>query len=103
MNAVVSITLPRLVEKPNDLPRNVLPPCLLVIHDTRRGSQNDIAKLTRRKQLDNPLLHVAQLDVVAGGDDAGFVEAAIELDHDLAAAVVVDFFVLADVTFTQSC
>lgn len=53
----------------------MLPPGLLVVHDTGRGGEDDVAELTRGKELDNPLLEVAQLDVVARADDAGLVEA----------------------------
>jgi hypothetical protein len=55
------------------------------------------SELTGRQQVDDPLLEITELDVVAGGDDTGLVEAAIELDDDLAVAVVVDFLVFADV------
>lgn len=75
----------------------MLPPCLLVVHDTRRGGKDDVTELTRGQQLDDPLLHVAELDVVAGRDDAGLVDAAVELDDDLAVAVVINLLELADV------
>lgn len=63
-----------LVEEPDDLARNVLPSCLLMIHDTSRGRENKVPELTRRQQLHNPLLHILQLDVVSRADDTGFVE-----------------------------
>jgi len=75
----------------------VLPPGLLVVHDTSGGGENDVAELTRGQQLNDPLLHVAELDVVAGRDDTGLVDAAVQLDDDLAVAVVVDLLELADV------
>jgi hypothetical protein len=75
----------------------VLSSSLLVIHDTGRGGENDVAELTRRQQLDNPLLEIRKSDVVAGRDDTGLVEAAVELDDDLAVTVVVDFLELANV------
>ena len=69
---------------------------LLVVHDTGGGGEDDVAELTSRQQLDNPLLEVVKADVVAGGDDTSLVETAVELDNDLAGAVVVDLFELAD-------
>ena len=75
----------------------MLPAGLLVVHDTGRGGQDNVTELTRGKELDNPLLHVAELDVVAGRDDTGLVDAAVELDDDLAVAVVVDLLELANV------
>lgn len=89
---------------------------LLVVHDTGRGGEDDVAKLTGGEELDNPLLELSEADVVAGGDDTALVEAAslsvshslkfsqlkmyspaVELDNDLAGAVVVDLLELADV------
>jgi hypothetical protein len=70
-----------------------------VVHDTGRGGKDNVTELTRGQQLDNPLLHVAELDVVAGRDDTGLVDAAVELDDDLAVAVVVDLLELANVAW----
>jgi hypothetical protein len=82
----------------------VLPTSLLVVHDTGRGGQDNVAELTGGKELDNPLLEVTKTDVVAGADDTGLVEAAVELDNDLAGAVVVDLLELANVACTdRSC
>ena len=86
-----------LVEESNDLASNVLSPSLLVVHDTGGGSQDDVAELTRWKQSDDPLLQVDELDVVAWGDDTGLVETAVELDDNLAVAVVVTLLELANV------
>jgi hypothetical protein len=86
-----------LVEETQNLSGNVLPAGLLVVHDTGRGGEDNVTELTRRKQLDNPLLHVAELDVVAGRDNTGLVDAAVELDDNLAVAVVVDLLELANV------
>jgi hypothetical protein len=94
----------------------VLPPGLLVVHDTGGGGENNVAELTRGHELDNPLLEIAELDVVAGGDDTGLVDlkrmlvlrsrgcqgdtyAAVELNHNLAVAVVIDLLELANVAW----
>jgi hypothetical protein len=87
-----------LVEEPNDLASNVLASSLLVIHDTSRGSENHVSELTGRKELDNPLLEITEADVVAGRDDTSLVESAVELDDNLAGAVVINFLELADVS-----
>jgi hypothetical protein len=63
-----------LVEETDDLSSNVLATGLLVVHDTSRGGEDDISELTRGEKLDNPLLEVTELDVVAGGDDTSLVE-----------------------------
>jgi hypothetical protein len=89
--------LTSLVEETDDFAGDVLSPGLLVVEDTSGGGKDDVAELTGRKQLDNPLLEIAELDVVAGGDDTGLVETSIELDDDLAVAVVVNLLELANV------
>ena len=68
-----------------------------MVHDSGRGGQDNVAELTGGKELDNPLLEVAETDVVAGRDDTGLVEASVELDDDLARAVVIDLLELANV------
>jgi hypothetical protein len=75
----------------------VLPTGLLVVHDTRRGGEDDVAELTRRKQLGDPLLEFVELYVVAGGNAAGLVDAAVELYDNLARAVIVNLLELANV------
>ena len=63
-----------LVEEANDLAGDVLAPSLFVVHDAGGGGQNNVAELTGGQELVDPLLHVAELDVVARADDAGFVQ-----------------------------
>ena len=94
--------LPRLVEETNNLSSDVLAAGLLVVHDAGRGGQDDIAELTGGQQLDDPVLEVGQADVVAGGDDTGLVEAAVQLDDDLAGAVVIDLLELANVAWRRA-
>ena len=98
----------------------MLPAGLLVVHDTGRGGEDDEAELTGGKELGDPLLELVEADVVAGADDTALVEAisresaavrrvflhspkgvknipAVELDNDLAVAVVIDLLELANV------
>ncbi len=75
----------------------MLPPRLLMVHNASARREHNVAKLTRGQQLHNPFLKIGDPDIVAGRDDTSLVEAAVELDNDLAAAVVVDLFELADV------
>lgn len=91
----------------------MFPPGLFVIHDTSGGSEDDVSELTRWQELNNPFLEVTELNVVAGADDTGLVDAAIlldrslrgsayvlpsiELDDNFAVAVVINFLELANV------
>jgi hypothetical protein len=70
-------------------------------YDASARGQDDVAELTGRKQLDDPLLHVAQLHVVPRVDATGLVQSAGELNDDLAAAVVVDLFKGANVVWQR--
>ena len=79
----------------------MFPPSLLVIHNARARGQDDVAELSGRQEFNNPFLKISQLHVVAGIDDASLVQTAVELDHYLAAAVVVDFFEFADVAWNS--
>jgi hypothetical protein len=75
VHSTFTVSKQNLVEEAEDLSSNVLASCLLMVHDTSRGGEDDIAELTRWQQLDNPLLKVTQLDVVARTNDAGLVKA----------------------------
>lgn len=55
----------------------MLPPGLLVVEDTGGGGKDDVSELTRREQLDDPLLEITELDVVAGVDDTSLVDLCI--------------------------
>jgi hypothetical protein len=90
-----------LVEEAEELASNVLATSLLVVHDTSRGGQDDETKLTRRKELDGPVLKVTELNRVTGVDDTALVETAVELDNDLARAVVVNLLKFTDVTYEK--
>ena len=87
-----------------------------MVHNSGRSCEDDIPELTRRQQLDNPLLKVRYSNVVSWRDDASFIDAiarrsatgikhewemcvpAIELDDDLARSVVIDLFKLSNIT-----
>ena len=69
-----------------------------MVHDTGTGGEDNVSELTRRQQLDDPLLKILEGNVVAGRDDTGLVETSVELDDDLAVAVVVDFLEFTNVT-----
>lgn len=86
-----------LVEETEDLSSNVSLSGLLVVHDSGRGSQDDVTKLSRGQQVLDPLLNVVDLDVESRGDDSALVESAVELDHNLAGSVVVHVLKLANV------
>lgn len=88
-----------LVEETEELASNVLATSLLVVHDTSRGGQDEVTKLTRGQELGGPGLEVTELNGVAGVDDTALVQTAVELDDDLARAVVVNFLELANVAY----
>jgi hypothetical protein len=93
--------LSNLVEETDDLSGNVLASGLLVVHDTSRGGEDNVTELTGWEEFDNPLLKVIKTNVVAWGDDTSLVEAAVQLNDDLAGAVVIDLLELSDVTLKQ--
>jgi len=88
---------PILIEKAQDLACDVLPAGLLVIHNAGRCGEHDEAELTGREELDDPFLEVRKLDVVTWADNTGLVDAAVELNNNLAVAMVVDLLELANI------
>ena len=76
---------------------NVLAASLLVVHDTGRGGKDDVAERTGGEEERDPVLDLSELDVETGRDDSALVDASVELDDDLARAVVVDLLELVDV------
>jgi hypothetical protein len=61
-------------------------------HPKKKTHKNDNPKPSSRQQQIDPTLNLGVLDVKPGGDDARFVQSAVELDDDFAGAVVVDDF-----------
>lgn len=47
---------------------------LLVVHNTGRGGEDDVAELTRGQKLDSPFLELTELNGVAGVDNTALVE-----------------------------
>jgi len=87
-----------LVEETDDLSCNVLASCLLMVHDTGRGCEDDVSELTGGQKLDDPLLEIGETDVVSWRDDTSLVETAVQLDDNLAGSVVINFLEFANVT-----
>jgi hypothetical protein len=88
-----------LVEESDDLSGDVLATGLLVVHDSSGGGKDDVSELTGRKELGDPLLELVKLDVVAGRDTSGLVDASVELDNDLSGTVVVNLLELSNVSW----
>ena len=68
-----------------------------MIHDTVRGGEDELAKRTSGQEIGRALLELTGTDVETGRDDTGLVDAAIQLDDDLARAVVVDELEFIDI------
>ena len=69
-----------------------------MVHNTVGGGQDDETELTGRQKLVDPVLHLSQLHVEAGRNDAALVQATVQVDNDLAGAVVVDDLEFVNVT-----
>lgn len=90
-----------LVEESQDLSGNMLSSGFLVVHDSGGGGKDDVTELTGWEEVDDPFLEISNADVEAWGDDTALVETAVELDNNLAGAVVVDFFEFTNVALTE--
>jgi len=74
---------------------------LLVVHDAVGRGQDDLAELSGGQDVIHKLLEVLELKVVAGGDHTALVEAAVQLDNDLAGAFVVNNLEFVDVAYRR--
>jgi len=86
------------IEVAEDLATSVTTLGLLVVHDAEGGGEDDEAKLTAGEDVRDPLVEAVEGDIEAGGENTALVDAAEEVHNDLAVAVVVDDFVVTDVT-----
>lgn len=86
-----------LVDETKDLASNVLSSGLLVVHDTSRGGQDNVTKLSRWQQVGDPLLNVVDTDVESWRDDTNLVESTVELDNNLTRSVVVNVLEVTNV------
>lgn len=66
--------------------------------DTTTYENNDTEATSGEEQVD-PGLDLVNLNVVTRRDDAGLVQATVELDDDLARTVVIDDLELANVAY----
>ena len=71
---------------------------LFVVHDADVGGQDDVTELTRGEDGGGELLEVLELEVEAGRDDSALVEAAVEVNDNLAVAGIVDDGEVVNVT-----
>ena len=69
-----------------------------MVHNTSTGCQDNVTELTGGQQLDDPLLKIAELDVVTRTDAASFVQSTVQQDDYLAVAVIIDLFEFSDIS-----
>lgn len=86
-----------LVEVTQDLATSVLPTGLVMVQHTGRGGQDNDTERTSGQQLFHPVFNPAQGYVETGRDDTALVDPAQELNDNLAAAVIINELVLANV------
>ena len=73
-----------------------------MVHDTSRSGEDDLAERTGGEEQVDPVLDRVDAKVESGRDDTALVQATVELDDDLVAAVVVDDLELANVAWRIS-
>ena len=86
------------VEEAEDLTTDMLGTGLVVVHDTLVGGKDDNTELTRGKDSSAEVLELVEGEIETGRDNTALVEAAVEVDNDLATAGIIDNLELVDVT-----
>ena len=96
------VSIKGLVEEADYLAGNVLSSRLLMVHNASTGRQNYVAELSRWQQFDDPLLEIPQLYIIPRRYDTSLVEATVQLNNNLAVAVVVNLLEFANVAYLRS-
>ena len=87
----------RSVEEAEDLSSDMLGTSLVVVHDALVGREDENTELTGRKDSVGEVLELSEGKIEAGGDDTALVEATVEVDNDLAGALIINDLELVDV------
>ena len=84
---------------PDDVVYNDHGPLALLLSKWKdvKTHENDVTERTRGEEQVDPGLDLGNLDVEPGRNDTGLVQAAVQLNDDLARTMVVDNLELADV------
>ena len=69
-----------------------------MVHDSEGGGQHNVAELTGRKHVHNPLLHVLQRHIKARRDDSALVDTSNKLHNNLSVTVIVEHGEISDVS-----
>ena len=67
----------------------MLPPGLLMIHDTPGGGEDHVAELSGGQKVVGPLLYLSDGHVKSGGDHSALVQTTSQIDNDLSGSVVI--------------
>ena len=70
---------------------------LVVVHDTLVGGENNDTELTGGENGVGEILELSEGEIETGGDDTALVQAAVQVDDDLASALVIDDHEIIDV------
>ena len=97
MSSVCLEQLLHLVEVAEDLASDMLPASFLMVHDTRRGRQDNESEGTGGKHIGHPTLNLVERDTEARRHHTTLVDTAVQLHDNLASAVVIDDVEVADV------
>lgn len=77
-------------EETHNLATHVFATCLLMIHDAVGRGQDNMAKLTRWKEVTGKLLDSCHRNIEPGRDHTTLVDAANELHHYFSCSVVIN-------------
>jgi len=95
-------TLRYSVEESKDFPSNMLSSRFLMIHDPSAGSQHNVSDTSSRQELIDPVLHIPKTNVEPRRNDPTFIQTSIELNHNFARTMIVNFLKLSDIAYYPS-
>ncbi len=72
-----------LIEEAKDLSSGLFAACLFVSHNSVCSRQNNMAELTARQKIDNPLFNFIIRTIEARGDNTALIQASSQFDDNL--------------------
>lgn len=96
--SIITTIYKSLIKESQHLPSSLLPPSLLMCHNTISGRHNYMSELTWGQKVNDPFLDFANFNIETGGDDTTLVKTSVEFNNDLLGTVIIDDFEFTNVS-----
>jgi hypothetical protein len=91
-----------LVKESKDLASSLLSTSLVVVHDAIGGGEHKVTEATSGEHVLHPLLHLVHRAIETGRDNSALVDAADQVNNNLATAVIIENLEFANVALKNT-